>query len=251
VTATYRENLDVDERIPPLMTRIELPELEEHVLAFVPDVVVRGKDEPASEGFLAGRIAMGGPLCVAITPASAYAACNSELRAFVEQEAGRFAYHLVHMSITFAAEPEKPWLERVTVNVTLSADGDAPIAWSMNPLRASATSTVRTSVEFAPTLKLGDVVEVGLGSAGRERERSVEDSHLVAENQMRSDPRWVFKRTKSQALRGSQRLVLVVRAPWQAEARLTGEVTAATLRHTFLRRERAELPGPLTFRAEF
>jgi hypothetical protein len=120
----------------------------------------------------------------------------------------------------------------------------------MDPLQASEASTVKTSAQLTPALKLSGV-EVKVGSVGRERERSVEDPYLVAENPMRSDPRWRFKRTKSQPLRGSQRLVLVVRAPWQVDARLTGEVTAATLHNTFLRKGHADLPGPLTFRAEF
>jgi len=52
-------------------------------------------------------------------------------------------------------------------------------------------------------------------------------------------------------LRGTQRLELVVRAPWRAVTTLRGHVTAATLHHTFLRSEHAALPWPLTFRAEF
>lgn len=233
------------------MTQIDLPELEEHALTFVPEFVDRGPggERSDSEGFLEGRIAIGGPLGVPITPTSAYVAASGELRAFVEQEAGRFAYHLVHLSITFAAAPEKPSLERATVDLTLTADGEAPIAWSMDPLHVSDASTVRTSLEFAPTLKLSEL-EVGLGSVGHERERPVTNSFLVAENPMRSDPRWTFRRTKSRPLRGSQRLVLVVRAPWKVDAQLTGKVTASTLHRSFLRKEHAELPKPLTFRAK-
>ncbi len=76
------------------MIQIDLPELEERPLDFTPDSVVRGDGDAAPVSFLEGRIRLGGPQCVPITPA--YVRDDDGLRIFVEQEAGRFAYHLVH-----------------------------------------------------------------------------------------------------------------------------------------------------------
>src|SRR4051794_17799346 len=110
------------------MIQIDPPALEEHPLLFTPDQVVRGETESPPPSFLQGRVRVGGPLSVPITPE--YVGDDDSLRTFVEQEAGRFAYHLIHLSITFAAEPEKPRLERSSVVLTLRSDGSGPAtAW--------------------------------------------------------------------------------------------------------------------------
>src|SRR4051794_13290019 len=122
------------------MIQLDMPDLEEHSLVFTPDQVVRGGTEPPPPSFLQGRVRLGGPLCVPITPD--YVGADDSLRTFVEQEAGRFAYHLIHMSITFAAEPEKPRLERSSVVLTLRSDGpESARAWSMSPQLVADNST--------------------------------------------------------------------------------------------------------------
>lgn len=235
------------------MIRVELSELPEHDLHF--EVAPRGVDRPghggqdAPVGYLADRIRLGGPICVPITPR--YVEQDAELRAFVEQEAGRFAYHLVHLAVTCVNRPDDPPIDEATVALMLSSSrGAAPTAWSMAPQRVTGPSEVSDSWRLEPTLKLGEV-EGSLGSIGRSVTRAGQDNHVLALNELRSDPLWQLRRTDAIALDGQLRLILVVRSPWGVVSTVAGTVTGTTRHRRFLHTETAALPWPLEFTAEF
>jgi hypothetical protein len=120
----------------------------------------------------------------------------------------------------------------------------------MTPQRITDSSEVTSSWEFAPQLKLTEV-QASVGSIGGSRKQSNHEVYLDARNELRHDPLWELRRTRTMTLGGAQRFALVVRSPWQAYTTVSGTVTGSTLQRSFLRRERADLPRPLLFTAAF
>jgi len=70
-------------------------------------------------GALDGRISLGGPIAVRLTPD--YVAGDADLRLYVEQEAAHSIYHLVHLSLSFEAERNTPALETTALELGLSS----------------------------------------------------------------------------------------------------------------------------------
>lgn len=206
------------------------------------DVVnsIRGEHEPGSTPQLTGRIFVGGPLAVPVT--LEFVADDPGLRAFVEREA-HSTFHIVHMSVSFATDSTAPMLGTATLELRLtSAVPPEPVAWSMTPLRLTDTSHVERRLRLGPQLKLIDV-EFEQTTA-RERE----EVFLQAQRELRSDPAWEFRRTKTSPLYGSHRLVMVVRAARGQSTNITA-VVRATVRKNLLRRYEREIPGLLTLEA--
>ena len=205
---------------------------------------VSGRRAPAVE--LAGRLSLGEPVGVAITPD--FAAADAELCAFVQAEIDAARYWLVHLACTFTLGDGDP-LDKAWLAVELArADGGVtgrPIAWSMSPMRLSR------AIEQSRTLKLG--ADAKLAQAGVEVARTVEGSvvYLEALHLRESTPTWEFTRTDADEIRGATLLALVVRAPVGAVVDGSVELTAALRSRRFgVIPFRAELPDRprLTFR---
>lgn len=233
------------------MMEIQLPELDEQPLDLVPESTTRTFSQQPCAGpstALAGRLRLGGPVAIPIS--AAYAANDAELRAFVAREAGRYRYHLVHLALTAASERGDPRLERVTVQLALSAaDGAAePIAWSMTPARVTDVSQLSLTWRLGPQVKLVGV-EAGLGSVERTSSRAGTQFYLEALNELRADPVWELRRTRGLEIRGGHRLGLVVRTAAGAGTRIDGAVHATVALGGRPLRGRARLPDVLSLSA--
>lgn len=205
--------------------------------------VTRG---PSTAVEMRGRLSLGEPVGVAITPE--FAAGDAELRAFVEAEIGVSHYWLVHLACTFTPGDGEP-LHKAWLSVELArgdgAESGRPIAWSMTPMRLARAG------EHSRTLKLG--ANAKLAQAAVESSTRIEESvvYLEALHLRESKPTWEFSRTEADEIRGATLLALVVRAPASAVVDGTVELTAAVRSRRFgVVPFRAELPDRprLTFR---
>jgi hypothetical protein len=218
---------------------IACPALQEHGLTLDLVASFRGLHEAPRTPSLTGRIALGGPFAVPVTPE--YVAGDADLRAFVEQESAHSTFHLVHMSVSFAAEPSAPQLETTTLYLRLgcAAGLREPVAWSMTPLRAADATQVERRVKLGPQLKLIDAEFEQTVSRQRD------EIFLQAQRELRSDPAWEFRRTKNSPLYGSHRLIMVVRAAKGQPTSISAAVSA-TARGNLLRRYAREFQDVLS-----
>jgi hypothetical protein len=231
------------------MIDIPFPRLPERPLGLSPDRSGRS-GEPAPPGPpLEGRITLGGPLSVPVT--GAYAAQDPDLVAFLDQEAAHRVYHLVHLAVTFEPDQGLPRLETATVELTLSSAAaggpaaDGPVAWSLAPARVTDDSELTTSLRLGPALKFAET-EVTLGDATRTRTVRQSEPFLEALGELSPRPRWELRRTRTMSLRGSHRLVAVVRSPRDASTGVVVAVRATVRKGSILRRYAGALPEPLT-----
>lgn len=223
---------------------LETPELEQvEAVLRSSGRVTRGSAADALE--LRGRLSLGEPIGVEITPE--FAAGDAQLRAFVERERDASRYWLVHLACTFMPGGEP--LHRAWLSVELTCPdrraAGRPIAWSMTPMRLARAS------ERSRTLKLG--AEAKLATAAVEATRKVEGSvvYLEALHLQESTPTWAFSRTDADEIRGATPLALVVRAPAAAVVDGAVELAVAIRSRRFgVLRVAAELPDRprLTFR---
>jgi hypothetical protein len=203
--------------------------------------------EPPSTA-LDGRIRLGEPISVPVS--TEFTKDDAALRTFVEQEAARYAYHLVHLAITAVSESGQAQFESLSVALRLSATqpAPAPVAWSMTPLRVTDVAQLTTTFHLGPQLKLFNV-EAELGAVDHEVARPSTQIYLEALNELRNDPTWALRRTRDMKIRGTHRLALVVRAPVGVESRIDGSVHATVVRGARLWRERTEMPDLLSLSA--
>jgi hypothetical protein len=229
------------------MITVTLPALVEDQLTLDSDEPTRGAHGTGGVPPLAGRVAVGGPYAVPVTPE--FVAGDPGLRAFVEREMAQNVYHLVHLSLSFAAEPAAPALDQAAIELRLSAATAVcpPVAWSMTPLQITDSVNVERTFRLGPELKLEEA-GLSLGSVERTVSGPRTEIFLQAQRELRSDPAWEFQRTRTMRLYGSHRLVMVIRAGKDDAVSISGTVRAAT-RGNLLRWYRRELPGPLPLTA--
>ncbi|WP_405923583.1 hypothetical protein [Streptomyces sp. NBC_00035] len=233
------------------MIEFTFPELPEESLSLSLDRTGRSSGDPVPTGPpLEGRVSLGGPLAVPVT--SAYTADDKDLAAFVEQEAARAVYHVVHLAVAMAPEPKAPRLDSVRVELDLSAHGvpaasveDPPIAWSMAPSKIKDEVEIGTTLRLGPQLKIAPV-QATLGEISRTRTVRRSRPLLEAVGELSARPRWVMRGTKDVPLTGSQRLVLVVRVPIGIVAEVATTVHASVVKGSILRRYVRQLPGALS-----
>ncbi|WP_369232454.1 hypothetical protein AB5J56_10910 [Streptomyces sp. R21] len=233
------------------MIEATFPELPEESLSLALDRTGRAGEPVPAGPPLDGRVSLGGPFAVPVTPA--YVAADKDLAAFVEQESARARYHVVHLAVTVAPEPRTPRLDSVQVELGLSPSGgpavgagqEPPIAWSMTPSKISHEVEIGTSLKIGPQLKIGPV-QATLGEAGRTR--TARRSHPLVEalGELSPQPRWVMRATKDAPLSGSQRLIMVIRVPIGMTAELLTTMHASVMKGSILRRYVRQLPGPLS-----
>lgn len=244
------------------MADIPAPELPERTLALVPERVARGDGDEAGAWpttALEGRIRLGGPVSTLVS--AAYAETDPALKAFVEQEARKFSYYVVLLTITVVSEPKQPRLEQLALRLDLGAapsTGSAAeaatvaapglICWSMAPLLVTDPTELTTSWQLSPSVKLLNAqVSLGSLSSGTARQRA--EVYLEGLNELRNDPCWVLRRTRGMDIRGNHRLMLVVRVPKHTIAYVDGTVRATVAYGSRPWHERVELPGLLSLSA--
>jgi hypothetical protein len=113
----------------------------------------------------------------------------------------------------------------------------------MTPRQITDTRQVQRSVRLGPQLALMNV-EATLGEASKTTMREEREVFLQALRQLRSDPTWEFRRTKTMDISGAFNLAMVVRAERDAAIGVTCTMTAST-KGNLLRWYRQELAGPL------
>jgi hypothetical protein len=197
---------------------------------------------------LEGRVKLGGPFAVVVTPE--YVASSPDLRAFVEQEAAHSLYHLVHISVTFEPAAAEAQLGTAAVDLALQAPGASrrPVAWSMSPLQITDPSEVTSSLAIGPQLKLGGIELAGIARTST-RVRHENDVFLQAFRELRADPGWRLQRTSAMPLFGCFRFGLVVRSETGTTTELALTITATVFRRSWLRSYSYSLPDPLTMSA--
>jgi hypothetical protein len=183
---------------------------------------VRGSaDVPAS---LDDLIVVGEPLSRSLTKEATKD--DNELSGFIDAESGRWRYHLVAFSCTFASSDDlhiaSAWLQIALAN-DRGADAAQPIATSMEPLKldeirpVSATAKIAIPCVFVPEISLTGSTEI-------------RDILLEARYEGTSTPAWHFKETRKSRLSGIQRLRLIVRVPVDVD--VTGTLSVgATVRY--------------------
>jgi len=215
------------------MLNIQLPDVpwRDTVLEFEPRVT-RGNHigQPPPGERLAGRMRIGGPVCIPIT--LEWVGDDQELRRMLMAEAHDYNYSLVHLASTFQPQEDetfdKAWVQ-IQLECVDGGDIPMPIAWSMTPAKISQPVTFSTGVSVGASLKFVHID----GSFERNLERDA--IFLEALNELRYDPVWEFSRTAKSDLRGSQRLVMVVRAPKAATVRGHLHLKATIIKHRFLK----------------
>ncbi|MDV7215225.1 hypothetical protein [Streptomyces prunicolor] len=227
------------------MIELVVPELPQQELTLDSIDPVRGDAHPAGGGPppLAGRIFLGGPHGRPLT--REFVAADPDLAAYVERELEYHSYYLVYLNVSFAAEPAAPRLATATLDLKLSTTGNTsePVALSMTPRQITDSVQVQRSVRFGPKLALMDV-EATLGEVSKSTTRDEREVFLQALRQLRSDPTWEFRRTKTMDISGAFDLAMVVRTERDAAIGVTCTVTAST-KGNLLRWYRQELAGPL------
>ncbi|WP_344333023.1 hypothetical protein [Kitasatospora putterlickiae] len=229
---------------------MRVPErLSERALVLAADSPARGEGTAstgAAEAPLEGRVLLGGPLAVVLT--EEFVADDSELKAFVAQEAATAVYHLVHLGLTVTAPAGRPPLHSIDLRLELTAaDGAAfqPVAWSLSPRHLVTGRTAERTLSLGPSLKLLGA-EVSVGSASWTTSGADGRPWLRAVRELRSDPAWEFRRVSGAELEGEHRLAAVVRTPRGSATTLGLGVTAAVRRRTgLLRKYVQELVEPL------
>lgn len=225
------------------MIDVVLPELPQRELSLKANGPVRGPGDPAPPPPLGGRILLGGPVSVPLDAKAV--AHDAELQAFVEGEADSAVYHLLHLSITCEKDSEGPALHTVDVDLTLSADADAgadaivgfqPVALSMTPKQLTETVESTTSAQLGPQLAF----------VGYSRTSQQSRVCLEALRELRSDPGWEIRHTRTAKIGGTYRLAMVVRAPRGAKSRAAVAVGAAVRKGHVMRRYREEMPDPVS-----
>lgn len=168
-----------------------------------------GKPSPDSRPPLDGRIRVGGPHGILLSPKDV--ATDPELSRFIDEHSKDF--YLVQLGIDFGPNSATPRLDSVTVTLRLTSvpATPAPVAISMRP---------------TPTR--GNFLQsIGEGT---------------------NQPAWEFKETASTRVVGVHRLVMIVMAEAGSVVSVNGVVTARTTRSIF-RRRMSQLSNPLLFGA--
>jgi hypothetical protein len=181
---------------------IGIGDLPEADVLLEPERIKGGGLDPAR------RLTIGGPLTIPLDEGTADPN-DHELRAFMTQEAGTYAYWQVLLSCTFRRDDDEPFAS-ASVNLTLAReDGKpepAPVAWSMRPLSLLQLRPIPWSV------KLGTSVHFLTAEAEWHPGDKTEPA-VLALGELEPTPGWDFSKTAASPLLGSQRLTLIVRAP--------------------------------------
>lgn len=198
------------------MTQLEIPGAELTAVTLEPERrVVLGKEPDVSA--LQDRLALGRPVVVPLDPTTV----DDDARHFL---AGRpqSRFYLLALTTSFTGDDDSPfvsaWVD-ITLQTTMPAGADDPVAWSMRPLSLSDNIAVSRTVTLDASLKFTAPVGIEAGpSVTMERAASHERklAWLQALNEGTNRPRWVLSATKITAISGVHRLFLIIDLPVDA-----------------------------------
>ncbi|MGW5613508.1 hypothetical protein [Streptomyces sp. NPDC003877] len=221
--------------------------MPQYELDLPPDDALRGDRGTASAPPLAGRITLGGPTSLRLTADELSA--DPELARFAVAEAGRHAYHLVRLALTFAPTPQRPRLEfvHVALGITSEPAEPEPVAHAMDPMRLSDPVEITKTRRLGPQLSLLGA-DAALGEIGRSVRYTAHQPLVEALGLHTGSPAWEFRRTRAHELSGCHPLSLVLRTTADAVTEVTLTVSAG-VRMPLLRRFTRRLPDPLQLEA--
>jgi hypothetical protein len=150
---------------------------------------------------------LGVPQAVAITHADA-GGSDEGLALFLRGSADS-CFHVVHLACSFHPADRERILDaslRVSLTGRDTESDQRPIAWSLSPLCLPQITELRRTQRISASLKL-----LGIGS-DQEVRTTKTDCVVQAFNELRPDPGWQFRGTRETPLRGTQRLLLVVKS---------------------------------------
>jgi hypothetical protein len=206
---------------------------DEQALLYLDKRVVRGVLDPVPDDKpLVDRVSIGHPLAIPLT--SETVATDPDLTTFIEAEAGSARYALVYLACTFkparGERISKAWLSVKLALGPSAQDGDAAIAWSMEPMRTSKALNLRRTLSIKVPVKFVEV------NAEAGSDVSAEAVFCEALDLQQSTPSWEFTDSQSQRLTGAHKMNLVIRAPL---SEVTGTVS---LRASVTRKHFGVLP---------
>ena len=97
----------------------------------------------------------------------------------------------------------------------------------MTPLRVTDAVQVERHFRLGPQLQFENI-GVSAGEFEQTTSRQRTEIFLQAQRQLRSDPAWEFRRTRTSGLAGSHRLVMVIRAGRKQDTTISVSVRATT-----------------------
>jgi hypothetical protein len=180
----------------------------------------------APAGPLKTYVALGTPI---VTPLTKKNAKGDRSVADLIAADGAHRYYHVRFSCTFhpteGATFEKAW---VLANLATDPDTSAPIALSLEPLRTDQP------VELSESFELG--VDFKFVSAKVGVDKKIPNALIFAEalDEGSSNPGWEFTQTRAQAIRGLQRLQMIVRTGSKGASQGTIQLTASIARPGFV-----------------
>jgi hypothetical protein len=187
---------------------------------------LKSKGFRAPPGPLRTYVALGMPLVTLLTKKTA--GSDGSVADLIAADAAHRFYH-VRFSCTFhptdGATFEKAW---VLATLTAGKAGQpAPIALSLEPLRTDQPVELSESFELGVDFKFVNA-KIGVDT-------KVPSSLIFAEglNEGSSEPAWEFTQTRAQAIRGLQRLQMIVRTSSSGVSRGSIQLTASIARPGF------------------
>ena len=224
---------------------MELPDVPERQALLEPgpeELTVRGGSEQLA-GPLRMRLAVMGPVHRRI--AASDVAHDPELAGFIKSQGGDYTFHALRLSCSFRPADDEPFTG-CWVGIGLSradgADGEPPIAWSMEPDRLSQPAHVSKTFTFKAELKL-PLAGIS-GSAARGSSSHAALAFVQAYGELGSEPSWEFRRIPGGDLNGMHQLKLVVRAPSGVPVQGTTSIEANIERRRFgVVKYRVTVPG--------
>ncbi|MFI1373030.1 hypothetical protein ACH4UY_13560 [Streptomyces longwoodensis] len=232
------------------MIELADPGLTTHDLVLDSDDPARGPEqgpsgvrEPAA---LSGRLRLGGPHAVRLTPEELTA--DPELARYAEEQAALYEHHLVRLSLTFVPQAGGPRLKFANVALHLTSDwGPKPVAHSMDPIRLTDPVQIEHVRRLGPQLSLLGA-DASLGEMSRTVGYTTNQPFVQALDLGGSTPAWDFRPTAATELSGTHPLSLVVRSGTGTDTEMWCTVTAG-VEGPLLRRFSRELPDPLRLKA--
>jgi hypothetical protein len=173
---------------------------------------------------------------------------DPDLTRFIEAEANRSHYHLVAFSCTFAPTDAHriaaAWVQVGLANID-APDAQPPVATSLEPTKLEQIRPISVTAKIV--IPCVFTTELGVSSTKEFRQVVLE-----ARYEGTSKPAWHFTDSRQAAIRGLQRLRLIVRAP--ASVNTIGHLSVGvTIQHqrfgarafSYRSRTQDEGPGPM------
>ncbi|WP_329540578.1 hypothetical protein [Streptomyces sp. NBC_01358] len=232
------------------MIELADPGLTTYDIVLSADDPARGPEQGPAEvrepAALAGRLRLGGPHSVRLTPEEL--APDPELARYAKEQAALYEHYLVRLSITFVPQAGGPRIRFANVALQLTSGwGPKPVAHSMDPIRLTDPVQIERVRRLGPQLSLLGA-DASLGEMTRTVGYTTNQPFVQALDLGGSTPAWDFRPTDATELSGAHPLSLVVRCGAGTETELRCTVTAG-VEKPLLRRFSRELPDPLRLKA--